>query len=317
MIRVSSLFLMAAILFSQCTSPYTSKKNLVAQEAEEVLTVSKEASYSMLSRQCYTCHNPDFPSESRIAPSIAEIKKTYLEHFQDKEEFIKQMVQFVNAPTIEKGKMPEAINQYNLMPVLGFSEKDVAHIAAFLYEASDDVSTWKVGDGQEENITMDPVEVGRQMALSTKSQLGSNLMGAIKSKGTEGALTFCNVAAMPLTDSMSQVHQAVITRVSDKPRNPDNQANETELAHIAYFKAQVSKGQKVVPIVEEQEGQVHFYMPIMTNNMCLQCHGEINTQIQPTTIARLDELYPEDKARGYGPDQVRGIWSIAWQQKTE
>ena len=40
---------------------------------------------------------------------------------------------------------------------------------------------------------------------------------------------------------------------------------------------------------------------------CLKCHGET---IEPETAAILDELYPEDKARGYKAGQVRGAFTL-------
>src|SRR5690554_4696328 len=60
-------------------------------------------------------------------------------------------------------------------------------------------------------------EIGFTYASTTKATLGKNLTGAIMEGGTEHALDFCNVQAMPLTDSMSLVHNAKIKRVSDKP----------------------------------------------------------------------------------------------------
>ncbi len=69
------------------------------------------------------------------------------------------------------------------------------------------------------------VEIGLGMAKSTQAELGKNLMGAIQKEGALGALEFCNLQAYPLTDSMAEVHNARIRRVSDRPRNQTNQAN--------------------------------------------------------------------------------------------
>ena len=59
---------------------------------------------------------------------------------------------------------------------------------------------------------------------------------------------------------------------------------------------------------------VNFYYPIVTNGMCLQCHGEPNKEIDEATLAQLNNLYPDDKAKGYAMNQVRGIWSISWEK---
>jgi hypothetical protein len=157
-------------------------------------------------------------------------------------------------------------------------------------------------------------EIGSNYAKSTQAELGKNLVGAIQKSGTLGALEFCNVQAYPLTDSMAAVHNAGIHRVSDKPRNPDNRANGKELAHIKYFKNKIASGEEYKPIVENEHGIITFYAPITTNAMCLQCHGKPNEQITPETLMMLQELYPDDKAIGYGENEVRGIWSIAFEE---
>ncbi|MDT7827476.1 DUF3365 domain-containing protein [Pricia sp. S334] len=156
----------------------------------------------------------------------------------------------------------------------------------------------------------DYAEIGMEYAVSTKAALGKNLVGAIQEKGTLGALEFCNIQAMPLTDSMAVAHKAIIKRVSDKPRNPNNQANAKELEYIEAFKSTVASGKKVEPIVNQENDQVDFYYPITTNTMCLQCHGKPEEQIEPATMAKLQDLYPEDQAIGYTENEVRGIWAI-------
>jgi hypothetical protein len=49
--------------------------------------------------------------------------------------------------------------------------------------------------------------------------------------------------------------------------------------------------------------------------MCLQCHGIPNNQILPTTLSKIKELYPTDKATGYGENELRGIWVIEMDKK--
>jgi hypothetical protein len=40
---------------------------------------------------------------------------------------------------------------------------------------------------------------------------------------------------------------------------------------------------------------------------CLACHG---AKISPEVAAKLDDIYPEDKARGYGAGDIRGAFTI-------
>jgi len=160
-------------------------------------------------------------------------------------------------------------------------------------------------------------EIGFHYAVTTKQALGKHLTEAIMEGGTEYALSFCHLQAIALTDSMSQLHNASITRVSDQPRNANNAANNKELEQIQYYKDLVAEGEtgkEIQPNVEREGGKVYFYYPILTNEMCLQCHGTKNETINPEVLALLSELYPDDKATGYKSNEVRGIWSIIFNQ---
>ena len=133
-------------------------------------------------------------------------------------------------------------------------------------------------------------------------------------KGPDGAVKFCNISALPLTDSISLAHGAKIRRVTDKPRNPLNKANEKELVFIADFKEMLASGNSVEPILDATEGQVGFYYPITTNAMCLQCHGVPEEQIATSTLAVLHKLYPKDMAQDYQENEVRGLWAINFKE---
>lgn len=168
-----------------------------------------------------------------------------------------------------------------------------------------------------ESLQKDYTEIGIKYATSTQAELGKNLMAAIQRNGTLGAMEFCNIQAYPITDSMATIHNTKLKRVSDKPRNPNNLASKDELKHIDYFKNMLASDKEYQPIVEQEKGKVHFYLPIITNQMCLQCHGKSNEQIAPTTMTAIKDLYPQDRAIGYSANEVRGIWSVVFDQEEE
>lgn len=169
-------------------------------------------------------------------------------------------------------------------------------------------------EGEQSVKAKTPAHRGQEYALNTKKELGKNLMGTIQKKGTLEAVTFCNKQAYPITDSMAVAQNASIRRVSDQPRNPDNQANAKELGIIAQFKKAIANNQEYEPVTEIENGTVKFYAPITTNSMCLQCHGSPEKDIEPIVLTALTNLYPEDKALGYAINEVRGIWSITYKQ---
>lgn len=283
----------------------------------------------LMETHCYLCHSPQAAEDQgRIAPPMVAIKARYIDkEGYNKEEFIVAVKSFVENPTEDKALMYSAVKKHGLMPKQAFPEGNVEKIATFMFDYKIEEPEWFKahweGHGNEnwtqsgkklaENNKPKTIdEIGLEYALSTKKVLGKNLMGAIQKKGTLAALEFCNIKAIPLTDSMAIKHNAVIKRVSDKNRNPKNKANTEELQYIAQFKKELAAKKEIKPVVLEKGNKVQFYYPIETNTMCLQCHGK---QIKPEVQRQILKLYPKDLAVGYSESEVRGIWSITFDKK--
>jgi len=163
---------------------------------------------------------------------------------------------------------------------------------------------------RSEQNTPNYQDIGFKYAMTVKGILGKNLMGAIQKEGAENAVSMCNTRAMVLVDSVAWSLNASIKRVSDKFRNPNNAANELELNYINKSKEVLARGKKIKPKAQELDNKIVCFYPILTNAMCMQCHGEPNTQIKEATLDKIDELYPNDLARGYAENQLRGIWVV-------
>ena len=151
---------------------------------------------------------------------------------------------------------------------------------------------------------------GLQAAMQTKGALGGELMKAMEAGGPEGAVAFCNTRALPITREMSTKLGVEVSRVSDQPRNPVNAADAEDLEIIATFKEALATGQQPVPALREHENAVIGYYPIVTNGMCLTCHGARGVDINPATQAAIDRAYPQDRATGYGDNELRGLFVV-------
>lgn len=270
---------------------------------------------SLMETFCYSCHSPDAKGPNRVAPPMFAVRTHYLADHPEEAEFVNSMVAFLQKPTPEKAKLKNAVEKFGLMPSMSYSEEHIRKIAAYLYhnEQAHPGNGNRNGMGKGKS-QKSPAEMGMHFALTTKAELGKNLMAAIQGKGTAGAVDFCNTRAIPLTDSMAKAHQVNIKRVSDKPRNASNRASMAELKHIATFKQALELGEKPTPIVEEDENQIRFYAPILTNQMCLQCHGTPEKELSLDVLKVIRSKYPDGKAIGYGENQVRGIWAIEWKK---
>ncbi len=158
--------------------------------------------------------------------------------------------------------------------------------------------------------TKSPIEAGLEMAMKTKAVLGKYLLTAIQDKGTDGAVEFCSTRAILITDSMSNILGSRIKRVSEKNRNPINIAGKEQLSYIKEIKEILARNERLQPKLTESGDSYTGYYPILTDQLCLQCHGDKKTDINPPTLSMINRLYPGDKATGYKLNELRGIWVV-------
>lgn len=301
------------VLFASCGNDQKERKT---EKVTADIAAQEHKALSLMQHNCFSCHNPEKNLAAKVAPSMGEIRRAYLEAYSPEESFISNFIDFINNPAESKTQMPDAISSYGLMPKLSFKEEELRLIAEYLYhhdmESEEWYSAWETFQKEDvhlkQNISYE--DRGRNIANGAKAQLGKNLLAAIKQRGTTGAVTFCNTRAIALTDSMANVYHASVKRVSDRNRNPDNKASEAETEYIEQQKQRLLNGEKTTPKLFEDGDKMTGYYTIETNKMCLQCHGRKDKDITPETYAEISRLYPEDKATGYSENEVRGIWVI-------
>lgn len=326
MIRNSLFFIVLLTLFLGCKNKESQETDYTT--ATKIDNTQEHPGKKLLKINCYVCHSPTASEEDRIAPPMIAVKKHYLMGGISKEDFIKSIQDFMKNPNAEDAKMYGAVKRFGVMPKANYPEGTITQIADYIYDNDIEQPEWfeehfKQGHGQgkghgkmmgkqqaaTDNSDLSYEERGLKYAMGTKAELGKNLMGTIQKKGALEAVTFCNEAAYPLTDSMAVKYHATVKRVSDKPRNPSNTANTKEKNYIKNFKKTIAENQEPKAIIEESAETVNFYYPITTNSMCLQCHGKT---IEPEVYKTIKRLYPQDQATGYGENEVRGMWSISF-----
>lgn len=91
--------------------------------------------------------------------------------------------------------------------------------------------------------------------------------------------------------------------VSDRPRNPANQADSDELGAIAWFRAHPQEQERLTEIRKDGKSYFHYTAPIWTEKYCLHCHGQ-REQAPPSIAAAYDSAY------GYQEGDLRGVMSI-------
>jgi hypothetical protein len=163
------------------------------------------------------------------------------------------------------------------------------------------------------NMQSDYTKMGNSIVKKTFDTLRNSLQSAISQSGVEGAVPYCNTAAYSLTNIYAS-DSVTIRRTAFKYRNPANKPDTSEERVLKIFASLKEKGisnDSIKPIVEGIENdEVHFYKPIMMQQMCVSCHGSKSTGIQPPVWKAISTLYPLDMAYDFKTGDLRGMWHI-------
>lgn len=165
----------------------------------------------------------------------------------------------------------------------------------------------------EVEILEEAMEWGDSISSEAQKQLISQLQNAISEKGIPGAIEFCNVNAQPILNEVAKNTTVIIKRASNRYRNPADQPNSDESAILDAYEYNYENGIKSDPNIQKIEGgEVFLYTkPIaIPSGLCLSCHGEPGKEINAETLKKLDELYPDDLAKGHKVGDLRGMWAI-------
>jgi len=167
----------------------------------------------------------------------------------------------------------------------------------------------------DEPTDADWIDQGKTVAQAAFKELSSQLMQAMTKGGPTNAIEFCSVNALPLTKKVATSNGVQIRRVSHKPRNPANAANEEERAQLNAFAKSIENKKSPAPVIRrDPRGTVVFYAPITINNpLCLNCHGVPAREIRNDTLTLIRKKYPDDKATGFAMNDLRGMWRIEFQ----
>ena len=165
---------------------------------------------------------------------------------------------------------------------------------------------------EKQQITQATKDAALRYAQGSQKVLGDGLMQAINNHGLTYAITFCNDTAEILTQSISNILNVNMKRVSDKNRNTNNAATQKELAYISNSKTLLLNGKTIEPEYSISGNIVTTFVPIMTKPICLSCHGN-SVNMSPEVRTKIEGLYPEDKALNYKDKELRGIWVVELQ----
>jgi hypothetical protein len=159
------------------------------------------------------------------------------------------------------------------------------------------------------------VDDARKVAGSVPPKLLAVLTEEIGKSGPEGAILVCRDKAPEMAKAASEASGWNIRRVSLKNRNPRAVPDAWERAALEDFDRRAASGEapatlEKAEILTENGKQWYRYMRALpTQPLCLNCHG-LPEQLTPAVKEKLKALYPDDKATGYRPGEIRGAMTI-------
>lgn len=155
----------------------------------------------------------------------------------------------------------------------------------------------------------------RQVASSVPPKLLAVLQEEIARGGPDGAIEVCRDKAPQLARAASEQTGWNIRRVSLRNRNPKAVPDAWERAVLEEFDRRAAAGENPATLEKGEvltvDGRREYrYMKALpTQPLCTNCHGP-QEQLSAAVKAKLAQLYPQDKATGYTPGQIRGAMTI-------
>lgn len=156
-------------------------------------------------------------------------------------------------------------------------------------------------------------DVGEARAIAAKvpASLLAVLSDELQRGSPAGAIDACRVRAPEMARNASQQTGWNVRRASLRNRNPKGVPDAWERGVLERFDAQAAAGVagstlETWQVVDEGGRQVFRYAKALpTQALCVQCHGSADKLSEPVK-AKLRALYPNDRATGYEPGQIRG-----------
>ena len=156
-----------------------------------------------------------------------------------------------------------------------------------------------------ETVLSDQMLHGEKLLEPFKVQLKQALIAGMQ-EGPVNAITVCSDEA-PMIAAALATDDVRIGRTSHRLRNPANKGPDwADEILTAYLEQDEGRSPIVVDLPGDRQGYVE---PIMTQALCLACHGD---NLASDIAAKLAEAYPDDQATGFELGELRGIFWVEY-----
>lgn len=152
----------------------------------------------------------------------------------------------------------------------------------------------------------------KQAIMKVGGALKKNLIANIKKGGMVGAAKYCSLSSVSRAKEVSKTlpKGVSVKRITLKPRNINNKANEKDSKVLKSLANQKENGKMPKMVVKKiNDNHYKVYKPILMGGLCLQCHGTDNTR-NKEAYNEILKHFPNDKAIGYKMKDLRGAFVV-------
>lgn len=158
------------------------------------------------------------------------------------------------------------------------------------------------------------IQRAQEASAALMKSLGGQLKSALQNGTPASAIHVCQQLAQPLTGSTSKAFGDLeIARTALKVRNSANQPDVLDQKVLTAWQA-LQNNKQTLPghqIITAEDGSTIVYKPIITQQICLKCHGEPDA-FSPELVQSLNQLYPNDQAINFTVGELRGAFKITF-----
>ncbi len=155
----------------------------------------------------------------------------------------------------------------------------------------------------------------RAAAGQLGSELKTRLMAVLSTQGPVAAVAVCADEAPAIAERLSAKTGATVGRTALKLRNPDNAPAAWQSDVLEAFAERLARDEDPAGIefsTVTTDGGFRYMKPIVTAPACLTCHGTLS----PGELAdAITNIYPEDRATGFVPGELRGAFVVEWSKQ--
>lgn len=164
-----------------------------------------------------------------------------------------------------------------------------------------------------DSVADDRLLASREVVRQFAGELRGELLAALAEGGPLTAIAVCRQNAPAIAERMVYEQGWQVRRTSLAPRNPASAPDPWERSVLESFAKRRADGGDVnqmehyEDVAEDGQRTFRYMKAIAVGDLCLTCHG---SQLAPELQAKLGELYPHDRSRGFAAGEILGAFSI-------